>query len=70
MLKEWAKGDERVEDEMNDRSPMGRMVMPEEIAQAALFLAADECSSAVNGAALVVDGGCTITARGHALVLE
>jgi len=37
-------------------TPMGRWGRPEEIAQAALYLASDE-SSFVNGTALVVDGG-------------
>ena len=41
-----------------DRHPIGRLGKPEEIAQAALFLASDE-SSFVTGAPLVVDGGYT-----------
>lgn len=38
------------------RRPLGRVGMPEEIAQAALYLASD-ASSFVTGTALVVDGG-------------
>lgn len=38
------------------RRPLGRIVQPEEIAQAALYLASD-AAAAVTGTALVVDGG-------------
>ncbi|MCX7624397.1 MAG: glucose 1-dehydrogenase [Thermomicrobium sp.] len=38
------------------RQPMGRLVQPEEVAAAALYLASDE-AAAVTGSVLVIDGG-------------
>lgn len=43
---------------LETRHPMGRLGRPEEIANAALFLASDEASF-VTGAPLIVDGGYT-----------
>ena len=41
-----------------DRTPMGRYGLPEEVANAAIFLASDE-SSFITGSPLIVDGGYT-----------
>jgi 3-oxoacyl-[acyl-carrier protein] reductase len=43
---------------LGDRSPLGRLARPEEIAAAALFLVSDDASY-VTGVALPVDGGAT-----------
>jgi NAD(P)-dependent dehydrogenase (short-subunit alcohol dehydrogenase family) len=43
-----------------DQIPLGRMCLPEDIAQAALFLVSDEASM-ITGVDLVVDGGFTLT---------
>jgi len=45
-------------EEVMAQHALGRLIQPEEIANTALFLASDE-SSAITGAAIVVDGGLT-----------
>jgi NAD(P)-dependent dehydrogenase (short-subunit alcohol dehydrogenase family) len=59
MLVFGVQGDERRRklQEMETRTPLGRIGRPEEIAQAILFLADDERSSFITGQTLVVDGG-------------
>ena len=42
------------------RSPIGRIMRPEEVAEAICFLVGDG-ASAMSGAALTVDGGLTVT---------
>jgi NAD(P)-dependent dehydrogenase (short-subunit alcohol dehydrogenase family) len=52
-----------IDDQLNDlgqRTVMGRVGDPREIAQSILFLADEEQSSFVTGHAMVVDGGATI----------
>lgn len=54
-----AKMPENVLAGMRDKTPVGRLGKPEEIAAAYLFLASEE-SGFINGAILSVDGGVTI----------
>ena len=54
-----AKMPETVLAGMRDKTPVGRLGKPEEIASAYLFLASDDAAF-INGAVLSVDGGVTI----------
>jgi len=57
LLRTFA-GSDAARASLRERSPMGRIARPEEIAAAALFLVSDEASY-VTGVALAVDGGAT-----------
>jgi 3-oxoacyl-[acyl-carrier protein] reductase len=54
-----AKMPENVLQGMKDKTPVGRLGKPEEIASAYLFLASDEAAF-ITGTVLSVDGGVTI----------
>jgi NAD(P)-dependent dehydrogenase (short-subunit alcohol dehydrogenase family) len=54
---------------MEDGYPLGRIVEPDEVASTALFLASEE-SSAITGAALVVDCGLTSASGVYALIKD
>jgi NAD(P)-dependent dehydrogenase (short-subunit alcohol dehydrogenase family) len=58
MLQRIFKTHPGVQGQLAERSPVGRIAAPEEIAQAVIWLCSD-ASSFVTGACLPVDGGLT-----------
>jgi NAD(P)-dependent dehydrogenase (short-subunit alcohol dehydrogenase family) len=58
LARHFAGHEDEVRQQLHARQPIGRMGRPDEIASAALYLAADEASF-VTGSALVIDGGWT-----------
>jgi NAD(P)-dependent dehydrogenase (short-subunit alcohol dehydrogenase family) len=68
MVNKIVSDDEVARVEWSQRQPMGRMGTMEEVAETALFLACEECSSYITGAVLPVDGGYTAVGRGQSCV--
>lgn len=58
LARNFAGREDEVRQQLHARQPIGRMGLPDEIASAALYLAADEAAF-VTGSALVIDGGWT-----------
>jgi NAD(P)-dependent dehydrogenase (short-subunit alcohol dehydrogenase family) len=56
MLAEFYRADNRMEQYLESKTPMGRSCQPVEVARVALFLACDD-SSYCTGASFIVDGG-------------
>lgn len=56
MMADWAQREPGLVDRLNERTPLRRAAQPEEIAQAAAWLASDRASY-VTGVLLPVDGG-------------
>jgi len=65
MNKDILDSPERIA-EMNSKIPLGRMGQPEEVAQAALFLASDEADY-ITGATICIDGGSSLGRRSLSL---
>lgn len=58
LARNFAGREDEVRQQLHARQPIGRMGRPDEIANAALYLASDEAAF-VTGSALVIDGGWT-----------
>lgn len=61
MVQEAIRGVEGLYDFIKAAVPIGRIAMPEEVADAVIFLCSPR-SSYVTGTAFIVDGGTTLTA--------
>lgn len=70
MVDKTLSGNEKARKEFSERQPLGRMGTAEEVAQAVLFLASEECSSFITGIALPVDGGYTAMGRGNLVLIK
>src|SRR5438874_522026 len=58
LMRNFPGREDEVRQQLHNRQPLGRMGLPEEIANAALYLASDEAAF-VTGSSLVIDGGWT-----------
>jgi 2-keto-3-deoxy-L-fuconate dehydrogenase len=58
LARNFAGHEDEVRQQLHARQPIGRMGRPDEIANAALYLASDEAAF-VTGSALMIDGGWT-----------
>lgn len=58
LARDYPGREDEVRQQLHARQPIGRMGQPEEIANAALYLASDEAAF-VTGSLLVIDGGLT-----------
>ena len=58
LARNFAGHEDEMRQQLHARQPIGRMGRPDEIANAALYLASDEAAF-VTGSALVIDGGWT-----------
>lgn len=61
MMDKAIEGIEGLGDFIDQVAPMGRMALPEEVADAVIFLCSYR-SSYVNGIGFILDGGATLTA--------